>query len=66
MSTVKSSPTVRIGRRHQPTGKATVSIEVVMTEEERSALLERLTDGKSPLSDREETIAAIGVPTEGE
>jgi len=52
---------VSVGNKSPANGKATVSVEVVMTEAERAVLLERVTSGKTPLLDREETIEALGV-----
>jgi len=64
MSSSEKAPTVRIGNECPRNGKATVSVEVVMTEAERNDLLERVTDGETPLDDRVETIEALGVAPE--
>lgn len=57
---------LRIGNRSPKSGNATVSVKVVMTEEERDALLERVTSGETPLNDREATVEALGIaPEEG-
>jgi hypothetical protein len=52
---------LRIGNRSPKSGNATVSVEVVMTEEERDALLERVTSGETPLNSREATVEALGI-----
>jgi len=67
MSTTDArSPLVRIGNKSPRSGNATVEFEVVMTEEERDTLLERVTSGETPLNDREATIEALGIaPEEG-
>lgn len=52
---------IRVGNKSPRSGNATVEFEVVMTPEERDALIERVTSGETPLNDREETIEALGV-----
>lgn len=61
VSAVESSPVVKMGKRCPKNGKATVSFEIVMTEEEQREMIDLIRDGEIGLDDREELLDRIGV-----
>ena len=60
-SAVESSPVVKMGKRCPKNGKATVSFEVVMTEEEQREMIDLFRDGEIVLDDREGLLDRIGI-----
>lgn len=65
LSGSEDGPLVEIGRKSPRNGKATVGVEVVMTERERERLLTRIVEGETALDDRDQFIEAIGVGGDG-
>jgi hypothetical protein len=61
VSAVESSPVVKIGKRCPQNGKATVSFEIVMTEEEQREMVDLIRGGEIALDDREDLLDRIGV-----
>jgi hypothetical protein len=59
-------PTVRVGNRCPANGRATVAVEVVMSEEEQCEMMDRIVDGQADVDDREQVIEALGLATVGE
>lgn len=52
---------IRVGNRCPANGKATVAVEVVMTEEEQREMIDRIVEGEAEVDDREEVIGALGL-----
>jgi hypothetical protein len=54
-------PSVRVGNRCPSNGKATVAVEIVMTEEEQCEMMDRIVEGEAMVDDREQIIGALGL-----
>lgn len=58
---------IEIGRSCPVNGKATVSVKMVMEDEEREEMLDQIVSGESPATDRDSMLSALGLePAEEE